>query len=120
MADLYRLTDINLGIVFFQHIADNSCHLKFGNDGKNRAAGTGHLVAHGTVLMEQGLDVVQLQMLVGNDRIENVAQIVGYLQQVPGQQIVQLTGFQPGFFQARSMIFLGVSSGSISSVASVR
>lgn len=48
----HRLADENVRIVIFQHITDDCRDLKLRDDGKACRTGTGHLIAHGTVLVE--------------------------------------------------------------------
>mgnify|MGYP003500887719 CR=1 FL=1 len=72
---LYRLANKYIGIIGLQHITNNRCNLKFRYNGINSAAGAGHLITDRTVLMEQGFDVVQFQMLLSHHRIEYIAHI---------------------------------------------
>ena len=52
MAKLYRLADKVVLIVVLEHVANNCRHLKFGHNGVHSRTGTGHLIADGTVLMD--------------------------------------------------------------------
>ena len=71
-----------MGVILSEHVANNSCVLKFRYDSKDSGAGTGHLVTNSTVAVEDRLDIVQFQILLSDHGIKDIVQVLADLTEI--------------------------------------